>query len=102
SRRQSVSRLALGNFSAARPRWLPVSSTSQRATTATCGLAATPLRSDQPWPPTPTEATRSFSLAPYTRDQPPAVSPATPAAPVCKNLRRVRRDELMENSPVEN
>src|SRR5262249_5784294 len=43
----------------------------------TCGLAAMLVRSDQPLPPTPMAATRSFSAAPWTRDQLAAVRLAT-------------------------
>src|SRR5687767_12955072 len=48
---------------------LSLSSLSQSAATVTFGLAEMWTRSSHPLPPTPTDASRSVTLAPYTRDQ---------------------------------
>src|SRR5579872_6140076 len=90
SLRQSVNRRADGNFSAARPRCGSVSSISHSATTSTWGLAAVAVRSDQPLPPVPTDATRNRLLAPKTRDQLAAgIDSEAPARATCfKNRRR--------------
>src|SRR5437764_47598 len=72
------------------------SSISHSAATDTYGLPATPSRSDFPLPPQPIAASRSFSFAPETRDQLPAVSAAAvPLMPVFRNRRREGRRDFM-------
>src|SRR5262249_22242907 len=74
------------------PRKPSDSSMSHSATTTTFGLLEMLLRSSRPFPPVPTDASRSDSFAPYTRDQLAAVS--TDAAPRPERVRNCLRERV--------